>query len=571
MTDVPGPPSASARLARALPHAAAPLATLLASAVCAASLLFGTHAATGADAFGYVSQSALWARGQTTWPLTPLLEEMPWPDRGRLRAPLGYGPALRPDTLAPTYSPGVPWLMAALRLVVGDAGPYLVTPLLGGLAVWVTFVWVRARSAPAPALAAALLLATSPPLLFQLAWPMSDVPVTAVLLLVLWRLPMRDGRHALLTGGLLALALCIRPNLVLAVGAVALSALWLDRRTHAPSGRLARALCLGTPMTLAVATIAALNIAWRGSPTASGYGAPGELFTWAVVSDNAVMQARWLVQTRAWPVALGVLALPWLALRRASLQAWMPGLLLAVAVWTSYVGYGTFTDWWYLRFQLPWWPVAIGAACAAVWTLTGPRWPAATALTLLVAAVLGAAQGLRIAHDAGIDRLWLGEQRYVAAGRWLREQTAPATVVLAVQHAGAVEYYGERRVLRFDQVGAGELDALVGRLVTAGHRALLVIDDWEEADIRARVAGTATAAHLDGPPLAQFFTSPRVRIYDLSPQDAHRPGATPTVRPPEVIRIDRLTPWQRLNAPTGSWLAAPARAWASSAAPRTSH
>ena len=58
----------------------------------------------------------------------------------------------------PIYSPGVPMLMALFKIAGGDRAVYYVVPLLGGLAVWVTFLVGRQVAGPVVGAAAAVLL-----------------------------------------------------------------------------------------------------------------------------------------------------------------------------------------------------------------------------------------------------------------------------------------------------------------------------------------------------------------------------------------------------------------------------
>ncbi len=174
-------------------------AGLAAVVVAVASTVYGTHVAGGADSSGYLSQSRLWANGQLA-AAAPVVSEAPWPARGVLVAPLGYRPTARPDELGPTYAPGLPWLMALGAVALGDAGRYVWTPVLAGALVWGTFRLATTAAPPSVALGAALLVAGSPPMLFQATQTMSDLPVAALWVWVLvwlhapgWRATLGAG------------------------------------------------------------------------------------------------------------------------------------------------------------------------------------------------------------------------------------------------------------------------------------------------------------------------------------------------------------------------------------------
>jgi hypothetical protein len=83
----------------------------LASALLAASVTLGSHAASGADSYSYVSQARLWSHGRLFQP-EPLAQTAGWPNARQTLAPLGYRPAQQTFANVPTYSPGLPMLMA---------------------------------------------------------------------------------------------------------------------------------------------------------------------------------------------------------------------------------------------------------------------------------------------------------------------------------------------------------------------------------------------------------------------------------------------------------------------------
>ena len=141
------------------------LAAMVAVAVALTAAIFGELVAGGADSSGYLHQAQLWAEGRGTL-VAPVLDEGPWPQVGWEVAPLGFAPSATPGILGPTYAPGLPWLMTLGNAIAGAPGRFLWTPLAVGLLVWFTFVLARREAPPSAALGAALVVATSPPVLF---------------------------------------------------------------------------------------------------------------------------------------------------------------------------------------------------------------------------------------------------------------------------------------------------------------------------------------------------------------------------------------------------------------------
>jgi asparagine N-glycosylation enzyme membrane subunit Stt3 len=78
---------------------------------------------------------------------------------GPAAAPLGYEMGTVAGSMVPVYPPGLPLLMAIAIRVGGPSSAYLVVPLCGGLAVWLTYL-LGARIADARAgVVAAVLVA----------------------------------------------------------------------------------------------------------------------------------------------------------------------------------------------------------------------------------------------------------------------------------------------------------------------------------------------------------------------------------------------------------------------------
>lgn len=512
-----------------------PFVVLLSIVIGMASIRYGTFAASGSDAYGYVSQADLWLRGNLRVE-EPLISRMPWPEANWTFAPLGYIPARDGAAIVPSYSPGLPMLMAVGRSI-SEAGPYYVVPIAGALAVWFSYVLGQSVASPLVGVLAALLFATNPTFVFQLMWPMSDVPVTACWLGVLCfvcrvRPPSRPRRDTHASGGgkdphrrvqkdpgyswgwigpvCGGLAILIRPNLVPLAALVLVFLLWSRGWRHAMTFALATAA--------ASLTVAAINASLYGSPFRSGYGNVGEMFLASNFWPNVRLYGEWLATSQTPAIALAVVGAlvptshPRSLIRRAA-DKWLL-VSFALAVLLLYVFYGRWDAWWYLRFLMPAFPgLLILMVAGSLWLLSYVPTPARIAVVAFSVTLLVAYQ-LNFAMEQEVLKLAAGERRYIAAGHYVATHLPPTAVVISMQHSGSVRYYSGRLTLRWDWMARDWLDRAVDRLRAEGLQPFILLDEWEEARFQSRFASTNRIGKLDWPPMAEIPGPIRVHIYD---------------------------------------------------------
>src|SRR5258705_10817266 len=247
---------------------AAGCALVLAAAAAGVGVAHGTYSASSSDASGYISEARLIASARIADD-EPRAREVAWPNATWAFAPLGYRPGSDAGELVPTYPAGLPLAIAPVRLLGGELAAYLVVPLLAAVAVFATYgAGARLHSRRA-GLAAALLLATTPIVLFQAVQPMSDVAVTAwrTLALPFALSPLPNGPLA--AGSTAGLAVLTRPNLLPLVAVVALAVMNFPRGCH--ERRLRRGRLIGFAAGIIPAVGAQLLMQWRlyGGPPAS--------------------------------------------------------------------------------------------------------------------------------------------------------------------------------------------------------------------------------------------------------------------------------------------------------------
>ena len=101
-------------------------------------------------------------------------------------------------------------------------------------------------------------------------------------------------------------------------------------------------------------------------------------------------------------------------------------------------------------------------------------------------------------------------------------------MLFSVQESGPLRLYGERTTIRFDYIEPGGLDGAVAFLQQAGYQPYFAVEDWEEAQFRARFAAASALGSLDWPPAAEIGSPVKVRLYD--PRDRARYLAGESVR-----------------------------------------
>lgn len=511
------------------------LALALSLAVACVAFKFGTHVTGGADVYGYVSQAWLWANGGPTIE-QPFAREMPWPNADETFAPLGYRPMIGGGGIVPTYAPGLPMLMALLIFPFGECGPYLVAPLLAGVLIWVTYkIGERVTASRPLALAAAVLTAASPAILFMSTLPMSDVPVAALFCsAVLAALtPMRA--RAFVTGMLVGVSVLVRPNLAPMAGIFAVYLAWLDGNWR---DRMITLLAFGAGCLPAVIAVAVIHTHLYGAPWKSGYGSFSDLYALSFFTTNLRQFTTWIAQTQT-PIALPFVIVPFLAIRKLPAeQRQMVAFLgaFAAGIWFCYLFYVPFGDWWYLRFILSSFaPLLILAVFG--WHLS-LRWTGRVISALVLIALVAGVTAYQIGRLPDLAVLAQKEGESYSVGRYVRRVLPKNAVVLSMLHSGTLRMYGDRLTLRYDWVDPKAYQDVLKTLVAKGYRPYLVLSQFEDAEFRRQFSLPQTPGD-DGPGvlMAEVTSPSTVRLYDPLRET---PVDTPRVIPPLLHRPCRF-------------------------------
>jgi hypothetical protein len=514
-------------------------AAMMAVVVSVVGLRYATTVAGGADSYGYVSQADLWLAGDLRIE-QPWMADLPWPNAKWTATPLGYRPIEREGewAIVPTYSPGLPLLMAAAKGLFGHAGVFWVVPLTGGVLVWATSLVGRRLGSSRVGLAGAWFVATSPIVLFMLMPPMTDVPVAAAWT-VAFALALRPGRGAAFGAGLAAAAaIFIRPNLAMLAAPIGV---WLAIRTRrAPAARwdLGAVVAYAAGALPGVAAIAVIYWQLYGSPLTSGYGGLGDAFGVPNIWPNLRNYVTWIAesQTVFGLVGLAAALVPLRAIWvfAADRRPLYVAASIVALVGAQYLLYLAFDVWWFVRFLLPAWPY-LCLGLAAVLFLGVRHRRAAVALASIWLIVALGLYNVRTASKLAAFGAWEGERTYPDIAGVVRDATSDRTMVFTLIHSGALRYYGGRMTLRFDAFERDSLDEAVAWLQARGHTAYALLEPWEVPQFERHFAGQRAAADLAERAVLIYKGINTIGLYDLT-RLADRPPREVARRDPATLR-----------------------------------
>jgi hypothetical protein len=452
------------------------LAALAAAAALAYGCILFQHAgavAGGADSSGYLNGARLLASGRTHVAAKTLAGLPPEGEDAYLYTPLGFRPSPS-GGLVPTYPAGFPLLILAALPIAGwahAADLVLVLHAVAGVAL--TFALGRLLGLGRPwAFLCAALVALSPLYLYMSLQAMSDVPSLAwCAFAVVAALRSRVApRFVYLAGLALSVAVLLRPTNVI-VFLPAAAALGADPR------RWLRVGIAGVP---GAAFLLVHNSLAYGSFLTTGYGDFSTFFSASFVLPTLAHYALWLPRLFT-PVVVLSAALPFVsslpARTRWVLVSWIAGF---GGFYATY--YCTQETWWYLRFLLPAAPALVVGAVLVLRGLTdlspkaGPLLSASAFVAALGLAAADLAQGAISMNVMDVGRT---EQRYTRVAEWMRANLPPDAICLCMQESGAVEYYTDLAVLRWDWIKDRNRAAVLEAVRRSGRPVYAVLFAFE--------------------------------------------------------------------------------------------
>jgi 4-amino-4-deoxy-L-arabinose transferase-like glycosyltransferase len=490
------------------------LAVIVAVALATFGVVRGTWAVGGSDSSCYGLMAQAFAAGQLQ-PFSVIGVEAPWPDASTTTAPGGFIPSsLRPGAASPICAPGFSLLMAPLAALFGQDAIFWLTPMAAALLVLSSFAIANRMAGGAAGVTAALLVASSPIVLFQVVQPMNDITTVALWTTVMALLVTDDAAEGLwrvrIAGFLGGVAILVRPNLA-PLFAAAMALVLVRDETRRRRNNSTGALVVGA--TFGVVVMLSLNRSLYGSLFGSGYGDAADLFSLSHVGENVRNYSQALFATQSVAPAVGLLA-PFVlpsAHRRVSIV-----LLAAAAITTGiYLLYTTFPEWWYLRFLMPALVVLlILSSVVAVELASRARMRGLIPIVAVLLAILGT----RAAAARDVFALQALEGRYRDTAAIVRDQLPANAVVITVWQSGGVRFHAHRETVMWDSLDPAWLDRAVAWLEARGHAPYFLFERREEPLFRQRFRDHSVFGGLDWPP--RIDVARQVRVYQ--PGDRER-------------------------------------------------
>lgn len=406
----------------------------------------GSSVAGGSDSSGYFNSARLIGEGRAMDTIRQIDGLAPPNWHYYYQQPLGFDAINDAGSIAPTYPIGLPLMLLASSKIAGWGHADILVNVvcaLGSCLLMISlgreFCGLRLRW-----IACALgLMLLCPLFIFFSLQAMSDVPATFCALLVIYASAKSSHglRWAFLAGAATGMAVLVRPTNILLVlpTAILLGINWRSWTGYVMAG-----------IPFAIVQLL-YNHALYGNALTSGYGDVFALFKTAHFPHNSVHFATWIPQLLT-PVVVAALAFPWLLRQH-------PRIVLAMSLWCAVlIGFYVFyyhsgETWWYLRFIMPAFPFLILTALMVL-QRAGEKWLSLTQGIALIAILTAATSWWQLhltkrLHAADAS---LGEFAYVHTVEWLNANTPPNSIMAAMQASGALHFYTNFPLLRYDLI-----------------------------------------------------------------------------------------------------------------------
>jgi hypothetical protein len=249
---------------------------------------------------------------------------------------------------------------------------------------------------------------------------------------------------------------------------------------------LLRAAAAGAPVATALAVYQHLLY---GSALRSGYGDIFSAFSPEWFWPSVVNFVPWTMRLLPASILAPAIAftLPWRTHGRLT-----AGLVVAVLSLGGFYAFYYFSKelWWSLRFILPVFPAVILLVLlgleGAVRRLGPLRAPSIRMAAAIALAVVSLAAGNHWSQRLGLRLLSNHERVYLGAARWAADNLPPDALVACFHTSGALWFYSDLRILRYEMVPPADGQRLVEAIRESGRPFFAVIFKVETEDAFGR-------------------------------------------------------------------------------------
>jgi hypothetical protein len=246
----------------------------------------------------------------------------------------------------------------------------------------------------------------------------------------------------------------------------------------------------------------------------SGYGSVDALYSSERIPLNLRRYVGWLIDTQT-PLVFLWVAGPFVVRAYDIGRRFVLLLLYPLAVVAMYLAYLNFTEWGYLRFLLPAYPVVLAslAATLVIFARNARHRRLAVAAVATITLLLLFDEG-RFARNAGAFRIAEGEQRFARAVDFTRT-LAPNAIVFSEAYSGTLRLYSQREVLRWLWIPPEHLDLALADLKKQGYRPYFLGDPFEVEAFKEYFNSRDAVMRFDGQAWRPFGES--FVVADLTP------------------------------------------------------
>jgi hypothetical protein len=394
--------------------------------------------------------------------------------------PLGFLP-MNNGRMYPTYAMGLPFaLLLGSKIFGWVAGPNIVMWLHAMASIIAMYFLCREfKLSQEVSFLGALFLGSSSLFLFMSLQAMSDTPATlwAILTVLGCLKSERRAGWAILAGFCYVYGILVRPTNILLIVPIIFLLPWTLKK--------AVLFCIGATPGSVCAII--LNHLLYGKAVVTGYGDSSQLFGLRYVGASAHNYLSWL-PVEMTPLIFLALGFPFVAVEmrhrvRVGVIVWF---VIFASFYATY--YYTHETWWYLRFLLPAFPALI-VGMLFVLTAFGKRCPRWNLLGCLLITCFLLRWNVVWTQKLYALEIGSGEKVYPETCAFINSNIPRNAVIFCMQESGAILYYTDRTVVRWDCIGKADFPEVLQACSKTGQQIYMVLFPFEENAALKKFAG----------------------------------------------------------------------------------